>query len=76
MKRNADGTLLSAETILEMLESRFDKEDYPYLSDILGSDWPYRLPFIGSLQYWDYAMEQARNIYPDPTGCLGLHHYE
>lgn len=37
--RNADGTPLSLDTVIEEIDSRASQLDWPYLSDLLGSDW-------------------------------------
>ncbi len=39
MKYNRDGTLYQLDTVLEAIESRCAKRDFPDLSDLLGSDW-------------------------------------
>ena len=39
MLYNRDGTKKALETALEDLDLRFEKSDFPYLSDILGDDW-------------------------------------
>lgn len=39
MKYNRDGTLYQLDTILEAIEARFAKHEFPNLNDLLGSDW-------------------------------------
>ncbi len=39
MKYNRDGTLYQLDTVLEAIEARCAKREFPSLSDLLGSDW-------------------------------------
>lgn len=39
MMTNPDGSRYSMYSIAEIIEDRCSKTDYPYLSDVLGSDW-------------------------------------
>lgn len=39
MLYNSDGTKKALETAIEELDLRFAKSNFPYVSDILGSDW-------------------------------------
>lgn len=64
--KNGDGTTVCLETIEEMIVNRFENEPFPYLSDILGSDWfanfgP-RFP-ESSRQFQEKALERAADYY-------------
>ena len=65
---NADGTQVSAETIAEILNDRFDAEQHPYLSDLLGSDWGVNIRKGEDRKHAAYRI--ARRIYPDDGGHL------
>lgn len=71
MKTNPDGTALQLDTVLEEMEYRAKHQDYPYLSDLLGSDWGASLPLCSRTpeQYLIAAANVARRLYPDPNGA-------
>jgi len=39
MLTNGDGTRYALESVEEEIDRRCEKNDFPYLSDVLGSDW-------------------------------------
>ena len=64
MKFNRDGTLYQLETVLEAIDSRCAKDDFPNLSDLLGSDWGWNdSPRFGAESYRQFAIERAKQIY-------------
>lgn len=44
MLTNPDGSRYCLCSALEIIEQRFEKEEWPYLSDVLGSDWTASFP--------------------------------
>ena len=68
MLRNADGTICSGETVAEEIARRFETTQYPYLSDILGSDWGANRRDGESLEGAAYRIAQGH--YDDDAGCL------
>lgn len=68
MLKNQDGTPYSGETISEILEQRFITEPYPFLSDILGSDWG--TSFELGTNYKVNACLSALAQYEDKEGCI------
>ena len=70
-KKNPDGTVIGLDTVFEEMEYRAKQQDYPYLSDLLGSDWVAHLPVCSRtpVQYLIAAANVARRLYPDPTGA-------
>jgi|WetSurSiteA1Bulk_404760.scaffolds.fasta_scaffold94739_2 hypothetical protein len=39
MLTNPDGSRYALESVEEEINARCDKQDFPYLTDVLGSDW-------------------------------------
>ena len=67
--RNDDGSQICSQTVAEIFQQRREMEGlFPYLSDLLGSDWGSQaLPGEG---FWQTAYRVAREIYPDEPGFL------
>ena len=65
MLYNRDGTQYSRESIEEIFDKRFEEADYPYLSDILGSDWGVSMRWKGGTkeQYREAASRMAEIQY-------------
>ena len=70
-KKNPDGTVIGLDTVFEEMEYRAKQQDYPFLSDLLGSDWSASLPLRSRTpeQYLIAAANVARRLYPDPNGA-------
>jgi hypothetical protein len=58
-----DGTLYSFDTVQEMLENRFMKNEWANVSDILGSDWAVTRNPRTSEDYQAAAFAVARLVY-------------
>jgi hypothetical protein len=65
MLKNPDGSLYCRYSVEEILDSRFAEDDYPYLSDVLGSDWAVSMNWQGgdSQQFHAAASKTAERIY-------------
>ena len=68
MKYNADGSPYSAESVAEIMAKRFEETRFPWLSDLLGSDWSFSLRRNEDFQSGAYRI--ARMLYPDDGGHL------
>ena len=70
MLRNNDGnTLYELESVLEHINDRSTQQDWPYLSDILGSDWGANFKHPDDTEgYIRNAYKMAARIYPNPAG--------
>jgi len=52
------------ETISDMMDARFEKEPFAYVSDLLGSDWGAHLPAPRNAEeYQAMARQRAAEIY-------------
>jgi hypothetical protein len=66
MLQNPDGSLYSRYSVEEAIDARFGiSDDYPYLSDILGSDWAVSVGWMGGSpkEYRAAASRMADKIY-------------
>lgn len=66
MLSNPDGTRYCLQTVQEEIERRCFREDYPPLSDILGSDWGSQVyGWRDPQHYLDYALSLAPLYYAE-----------
>lgn len=64
MMFNRDGTRYSPETISEMMDIRFERNEFANVSDLLGSDWGSHLPAPrDAAEYQRNARDRATAIY-------------
>ena len=64
MKYNRDGTLYQVETVIEAIEARCARSEFPNLTDLLGSDWGWNASQrFGAESYRELAIERAKQIY-------------
>jgi hypothetical protein len=64
MLNKSDGSLYSAETIAEMMDARFERNEFANVSDLLGADWGMSFPAARSAaEYQSQARARAAAIY-------------
>jgi len=70
MLTNLDGSMYCSDSVEEILIDRFDQEDYPYVSDICGSDWGLSSGWEGGTveEYRRAVRMHCRRLYDDSNG--------